>query len=113
MAENLALHKTAWQQPQTYESEFEWEAGLAVDGVTGTDPVTCECCSGARGKSTLFWTLDLGEVFTVGHIVIQGRLGRYSGKTLLFMVLSPLISFFKGKEAGCIITALQESNICD
>ena len=82
--ENIALNKTASQEPYTLTyNGYKWEASLAVDGTMNFDTNGCRCCSCACSNYVdLNWKLDLGQNFSVGLIAIQGRQDGSYGKLI-------------------------------
>nr|XP_022307726.1 protein jagged-1b-like [Crassostrea virginica] len=67
--ENVALHKFAWQQNPYRNNVFN--ASLAVDGrKTNLSIWGGECVSSGYGE-TAKWRVDLKDIFSIHHIVIQ------------------------------------------
>ncbi|XP_078328494.1 uncharacterized protein LOC144623747 [Crassostrea virginica] len=102
--ENLALHKSAWQN-NTWRS---YTADLAVDGQF-TDLVWDggQCAWSDRGQTTAEWRVDLGAVRSIHHIVIQYATGNIewdedNGFTRSFLGFSVYISNTTNKEDGVL-----------
>ena len=49
-------------------------ANRAVDGKTGQDPDTCDCCAATEHAALSWWEVDLNGVYPVSEITIHGRI---------------------------------------
>ena len=66
----MALHKPAWQQHSLYSDERN--ALLAVDGRKKNLSIRGgECAASGNYKTTAEWRVDLKNVLSIHHIVIQ------------------------------------------
>ncbi|XP_078328420.1 uncharacterized protein LOC111112907 isoform X2 [Crassostrea virginica] len=66
--ENLALHKSAWQN----NTWMPYTADLAVDGrYTDLRWGGGQCAASEGGRTTAEWRVDLGGVRSIHHIIIQ------------------------------------------
>jgi hypothetical protein len=52
---------------------FNWTSDKAIDGKIGTNPDICECCSGTMNSTTSWWTIDLGKIYPLARVIVQGR----------------------------------------
>jgi hypothetical protein len=52
---------------------FNWTSDKAIDGKIGNDPDTCECCSGTMNSATSWWKIDLGMMYPLARVIVQGR----------------------------------------
>lgn len=67
--ENLALHKTAWQNNPYLNDAFS--ASLAVDGKKPNISQWGRECVASNNDRTAEWRVDLNGVLSIHHIVIQ------------------------------------------
>ena len=65
--ENVALNKPAWQD----DDFFNFTARMAVDGRTSTLTVYGEDCVNSDLKNTTEWRVDLENILSIHHILIQ------------------------------------------
>ena len=94
MTENLALKKKAWQNnPAVHidvgSTRYYLGAGRAVDGLK--QDLSWDgghCVASLHGQTTVEWRVDLGDIFSIHHIVkIQYATGNVDWGSVL-------ISFF-------------------
>ena len=67
--ENVALHKSAWQKHPFHNDEFN--ALLAVDGRIKDISIRGGECVTSGNYETAEWRVDLKNVLSIHHIVIQ------------------------------------------
>ena len=64
---NVALNKPAWQD----DDIFNFTAHKAVDGRKSSLTVYGEDCANSDRKNTTEWRVDLGNILSIHHILIQ------------------------------------------
>nr|XP_022305738.1 platelet endothelial aggregation receptor 1-like isoform X1 [Crassostrea virginica] len=102
--ENLALHKSVWQN----STVLSFTADLAVDGqYTDLTYNGGQCAVSGWGQTTTEWRVDLGDVRSIHHIVIQYATGNRVWDenhpyTAYFLGFSVYISNTTNKEDGVL-----------
>ena len=82
VTENLALRRPAWQS----STLGFYSADRAVDGrYTNLSLWGGQCMSSVWGKRTVEWRVDLGDVRSIHHIVIQYMTGNKVWGTGFFL----------------------------
>lgn len=51
----------------------KYSAEKVVDGIFGPDPETCDCCGETVYSERSWWSVDLGQIYSLRIIEIYGR----------------------------------------
>lgn len=107
--ENLALHKQTWQQNPIPDADYSGSGRAVDDRYTTRKRFGGECVESEYGHQSATWHVDLGEVLSIHHIIIEymdlGSPGHYiwngfNPMTDRFLGFSVYISDTPNKENG-------------